>query len=155
MKTHVFTARAIASEFALSFIKPVTAVLAVILIAVILVAWFLSVQFSAWWWLLALPFGIIGTLLGSALLVAWAIVLVIRPNLTSVQRRAVRDFMDKVSGLNEAARTPYPLLVARIALDFVIHRDGRYVRGLISDSKSLKGEYQAIQKYFEVKPTQQ
>lgn len=154
MKTQLLVLRAIASEFALSIIKPVALVIAIILLIVVALAWFLAVQVSVWWWLLALPFGVIGSIIGAILLLAWLLILTIRPNLTKQQRHEVQRFIEKVSGLNEAVRTPYPLLAARIGLDLIIHRDGRYVRELISDSKSLKSEYQSIQKYFDDQATQ-
>ena len=148
MKPHIFVLRAIGSEFALSFIKPIAIVLAVVLVIVVGVAWLLATMFSPWWWLLVVPFAALGGALGAVLLLSYVIIRVFRPELSKEQRVAVRGFMEKVSGLNEAARTPYPLLVARIAIDFVIHRDGRYIKGLIDDSRSLKREYSAILGYF-------
>lgn len=148
MKPHIFVLRAIGSEFALSFIKPIAIILAIVLAVVIGVVWLLTALFSPWWWLLAVPFAVIGGVIGAVLLISYVIVRVFRPELSKEQHMAVRGFIDKVSGLNEAARTPYPLLVARIAIDFIIHRDGRYVKGLINDSRSLKSEYTAILGYF-------
>ncbi len=151
MKPHIHAARALASEFAISFIKPIAIVIAVVFIVAIGLSAFLAVQFSPWWWLLAIPFAIPCLVVGGALLLAWALIYLLRPPLTKEQRQAVLELVEKAQGLNEIARTPYPFLAARIILDFLIHRDGRYVQKIIDDSKSLKGEYQAIQKYFVVK----
>ena len=151
MKAHISVLRAIGSEFALSFIKPIAIILVAVLVVIIGIAWLLAAIFSPWWWLLVVPFAVVGGVIGAVLLISYVIIRAFRPELSKEQRVAVRGFMEKVSGLNEAARTPYPLLVARITIDFIIHRDGRYIRGLINDSRSLKGEYEAILGYFPAK----
>lgn len=155
MKTQVLVLRAIASEFAFSIVKPIALITASALLVIVAVTWLLAVQFSPWWWLLVIPFSVVAGVIGAILLLAWLMIVAIRPDITALQRKEVQRFIDKVSGLNEAVRTPYPLLAARIGLDLLIHRDGRYVRELINDSKSLKGEYKAIQRYFDNPETQE
>lgn len=149
MTSKLTAPRALTALLARRFIKLATIVAVGIAAAGITAAWLLAHFFSAWWWLLAVPF--VG-LLVLFLIVRFIVMIIVRlihpNNLTGEQNQIMNGFIDKIQVAIEARATPVPLVVLICLKDVLFHRDVVTVKKIIKDTAGLKSEYEQIEKLF-------
>ncbi|MES2876638.1 MAG: hypothetical protein V4678_04175 [Patescibacteria group bacterium] len=145
----ITAARALTAHIAYRFIRLATFVALGIFAAVLLLCWVLAYFFTAWWWLLVVPFAAV---LFVFLIIRFIITLLVRrihaERLRSDQRAALDSFVGKLERLIEARGTP-PIFFVLISIkDLLIHRDITTIKELISDTTSLRRDYQELEKLF-------
>lgn len=149
MKPKVATARAITSYIAKKSLFIATALYFIVLAVLVIIIWILAHYFSAWWWIFAIPLVII-TLIALAIrfVVSFIIGKIYRHPFNRLQREKLEDFTQKIISLAEARATPLPFYAFITVWDIVRRRDATTIRKLIDDSRSLKSDYAALEKYF-------
>lgn len=149
MGSHALAIRAITAVFVRRILKWVFIAGAGIVIISFVITAYLASAFSVWWWLLLViiwPPTIIAIIIAGLL---WLITSRLLPrNLDRQERRQIGNFTDKLFGVAETARTPYPLLLLLVGKDLIRGRQSRFITNAIDDSKSLQGDYENIRTKF-------
>lgn len=112
-----------------------------------LITW-LALSWSGWWLLLGgvIPLTIIALIVTGGL---WYVSGKLLPRrLSGEERRAIAAFGSKLFGVVERGKTPYPLLIVLIGKDVLRKRESGFVRDVISDSRSLKSDFDRIRALF-------
>lgn len=148
MKPRITALRAISSRFARQAIYPLLWLWAGVVVLLLAAIWLLAQMVSDWWWLAAIPVGVLGVIGVIAWLVTRLVLKALSPPLTKAQTDATDDFIDKLKRLYENASTPYPFLAARIVFEVVFKRKENLIRQTISDSRGLKGDFEQLQELF-------
>ena len=149
MKPSLLTIRAVGSEFANRLWLPIVIIAVIISVILIGLVWWLSVNVSGWWILLAIPVSI---LLSVAFVVLTVFKLVIRyvaPPQNKQQRQRVGAFVDKLQSVSDAVQTPKIVLLFYIVRDIAAPRDNGFVTTLTSNSSALKGDFTKLRQTFE------
>ena len=139
--------RAIGSEFARRKFTSLILLFGSIA-GVVLALMLLLVNVNIWWWLLAAPVMLIIIVGIAAALLAWAIIVKIRPKITKMQSRAVAGFVDKLERVTEGLQTPMPFIILRIIIDLVWKRDTPFIQQLTKDSTTLHNDFEQLVKDF-------
>lgn len=149
MTSKLTAPRALTALLARRFVNLATIIAVGVACAGIILAWLLAHFFSAWWWLLAIPFAGLLLLFLIVRFIVMIIVRLIHPNnLTNKQRQAMNEFIDKIQVAIEARATPVPLIVLICLKDIILHRDVVTVKKIIKNTAGLKNEYEQIEKLF-------
>lgn len=142
-------ARALTARIAYRFVRIATIIVVVALALITLATGALVYNFSAWWWLLLLPFVVLFVLF---LIVRFIVMLIVRrihtERMTKQQRKALDEFVDKIQALIEARSIPLPFVIAICLKDVIIHKDITTIKKLIHDTAGLRSEYQKLEKLF-------
>lgn len=111
-----------------------------------LLGWLVSM--STWWLVLAVP--MFGLMLFSVLmlLVVRISIGIFRPQLDKSQKTAVSDFVDKLERVAEQVQMPPFMIFLNIARNVIRPRNTTFIASVIQDSKTLKPDFQALQKLF-------
>lgn len=142
MQGNIPLLRAVGAIFLRQLIKRLAIIPLGILLLVFLAVGYLGTQVDSAWWLALIVLVPVALVFGALVAAAWVISGVISPRkLTFTEAKSVRDFTDKVMATAETARTPLPILGAKLAKDIVFHRDPRLLREFIADSTALKSDY--------------
>lgn len=139
--------RVISAVFFRRILKWAIIIAAVVFVSTLLLITFLATTFSGWWWLLlifVLPISIIALVVGAGLWVATSRVL--PRHLTGKETRQVLAFTDKIFGITENARMPYPLLLIMVGKDVIRGKQSSFIANTINDSRSLRSDYEEIRK---------
>ena len=145
----LIVARALSAYVARRMVFVATIVAVGVFAAVIVACGLLSYFFSAWWWMLALPFALLLALFFIIrLIVAFIIGRIHSEKLSIEQRQALEKFTDKIQRLLEARATPLPIFALITMRDLVLYRDIKTVRELINDTSGLKKDYEALERRF-------
>jgi uncharacterized membrane protein (UPF0182 family) len=149
MKQKLTAPRALTALVARRAIRFATFVAIGTLATITLLAGILAYFFSAWWWLLTVPFIIFFVLFLILRIIVLVIVRIIHDtSLTSQQRNALNAFTDKIQAVLEARATP-PIFIALVCMkDLLLHRDIVTVKKLIKDTSELRKDYAEIEKLF-------
>lgn len=117
-----------------------------VLLVLVVVDIILGVWVSSWWFallIILLPIAVITAAIASLL---WAISGRILPShLTKVDEKQLISFSDKVLGVVENLRIPYPILLLLIAKDVLRGKQSKFLTNIIEDSKQLKADLSALQ----------
>lgn len=147
MQPTILVIRAIGSEFAKrTFYSTVLIVAVVSVILVGLGIWLITL--SNWWWLFMFAvtslvfFGII------AFTIVFLVIRSVGPAQSSVQKRAVKQFVDKLQHLAETAGTPKFILLFRIIKDVSAPSKQGFIGSLATTSGSLKSDFTALVALF-------
>lgn len=148
-KPRVATAHAIAAYLARRSLALATLIYLVALAVLVAIIWSLAHYFNDWWWLFAIPLAFI-TLVAFALRLVLLLIItkIYRHPFNRVQREKLEEFTDKIASLAETSSTPLPFYAFITIWDIFRRRDATTVRKLIDNSRSLKGDYTALEKYF-------
>lgn len=149
MTAHISAARAVTAIFFQRLIKFALIVATGVFVVLLILTTVLAVQISSWWWLLlilffpvyflALVLGFIFFTLSNRLLPR---------KLTKTERTKITNFTNKVSGLVETAKTPYPLVAFMVAKDVLRSKKSRFLEDTILSSRTIKSDYSDIQSLF-------
>ncbi len=149
MSAHISAARAVTAIFFQGLLKFAMLLATGIFTLLMILTAVLALQISNWWWLLLiifLPVYFIAIGLG---FVFYALSNKLLPRtLTKAERTRITDFTSKVSGLVETAKTPYPLVAVLVAKDVLRGKRSRFLEENILSSRSIKSNYEDIQKLF-------
>jgi MFS family permease len=142
-------ARALTAHIAKRFVRLATVIAFGVFGLVFVLCGLLAYFFSGWWWMLLIPFVF---LLGIFLVVRFIVSLLIRrihaEKLRPDQKKALDELTDKLERLIEARGTPPVFFVFISIKDLVLHRDITTVKGIVQDSKTLKRDYDELEKLF-------
>jgi MFS family permease len=147
MKDLVLVLRAIGVEFAKRIYVPVTIIAAIV--AVIMVAGvILLTTLSGWWWILAILVFIGVIIMGIILTVVAVILKLANPRQTSIQKKGVKSFVDKLQNLSEITQTPKFILLFYVVRDIVSRREDGFVKTTIRHTLSLRQDFEALRNLF-------
>lgn len=147
MEATITATRAVTAEFALRLIRPLlrTAIIAALVINGLGI--YLTTV-SAWWWILEVIF-IGGTLLmGVLFLVARVFTRTVSPNITRAQKKATREYVDKLQRVSDSIATPKFVILFRIVRDIAQRRSDGFIASTTADSKTLHSDFIALQRLF-------
>lgn len=102
---------------------------------------------SDWWWLLLIvyvPLAVICTLLITSL--RFFVARIYRKQLTKKQQAELNGFTDKIQRLLEARGIGWPLFAILNVKDIIFHRELRTTKNLVSDTTSLKRDFEELEK---------
>lgn len=141
--------RALSALFLYKALQPMLVMGLVLLGAGFVSMILLALSFSAWWWLLLvllLPVTLIFVVL--CYLMWQALKKLLPRKLADDEQEQLRDFNDKLFGIADRGRMPYPVLVFLVAKDVVRGKESQFLNNLIGDSKALTQEFSDIQELF-------
>lgn len=141
--------RAVLAEFARKALRPYEIAGVSLFISGIIGASLLITFLSAWWWLLMIVmigYGIIGSL---AWLVFHYTLDKVNPPQTDEQKRAVRQFVTKVSTLADTIGLTRFALIARIISDVMARKQQNVLSEFAHDSSSLKDDFLELISLFQ------
>jgi hypothetical protein len=142
--------RALSALLLYRILHPVLFLVIIIMVACYVLTVLLALSFSAWWWLLLILFVPITLVLAVLGFVLWFLIQQLLPRrLSSAERKYLNTFTEKLFGIAERARLPYPVLIVLIGKDVIRGRESRFLSRLIGDSKALTRELGEIQAMFE------
>lgn len=123
-----------------------------VVVALYILAVYLSLSVHPLWWLLFVALIPLTIVLAALAATLWFLSnrLLPRPLLRG-ERQQLLGFADKIIRIAEVRATPLPVLVFLVAKDIVRGRRSSYVEEIIDDSKSLKDEMIAARALFERK----
>lgn len=144
---HVSASRAVGAEFLRRKLRSITTLAsgaAIVLSG--LSIWLVTI--SAWWWILlviVVAWAVLGIIL---LAVAWLSTRLLRPDMTTVQKKAVSNFVDKIERVSETLQTAPFMIFFKVLRDMIFPSQQPYIRQLANDSTSLHTDYIALTKLF-------
>lgn len=141
-KATLLAVRAIGAVFGKQIWLNVTIITGVIALALIaLCAWLVSL--SAWWWLLAI-------LVGMAVSIAFVLLFVFRAVLNSIapkqnpeQKKAVKDFTEKLQFVKELTETPKVVILFRLIRSVAAPSKEKYLESIF-ETKKLKSDFTRV-----------
>lgn len=141
--------RAVAAVFVQRAMKKFARISAVVLLVLSAILGWLAVRYSLWW---VVGFGLIAPLWVGLAAAVFAVRfaarrLAPRP-LTASETQQLYEFSGKIMEVAERAKTPLPLLAARVALDSVRRRDGHVLQQFIGGSRELAAEFARLRSMF-------
>lgn len=112
--------------------------------------WLLGSKLSPWWWLLLVAWvPLLVVALSIRLGVGYlAVRFLYQEQLTKHQKQQLSTFADKLQRLVEARTLGWPAFALMNVKDLVFHREMRTTKSLITDSASLKKDFQELEKLF-------
>ena len=147
MKSQLDLARAIGAEFVGRKLRPlVIAFFVAALLAVALAVWLTTI--NGLWWLLAVPVITAAIVGGVACLAARSILKMLRPPLSSGQKIATVNFVDKLERVAETVQTPMFVIVFRIIHDMYRPSSRSFIAEVSADSTTLRADFLALARKF-------
>jgi hypothetical protein len=139
--------RSIGAEFAGRIFYPIAIISAVTFaISITAVVWL--VTYSQWWLLLLVPIIMLLCIVSAVLAVMWLTVRTVTPVQSKPQKKAVKQFVDKLQRVSDAAQTPKVVLLFRIVRDIAAPRADGFIGTIASDTSSLTRDFADLQKLF-------
>lgn len=120
------------------------AVISILLIA--LVAYLQTL--SVWWLLLGFPVVIAISVAIGVLFITRQIIKTVSPVKTTEQRRATKQFVDKLQSVSDALSTPKFMILFYVIRDIASPKKDGYVASLINSSTTLASDFKNISKLF-------
>ena len=149
MNSTVAALRAISAVFLRRILRFVFIVVGLVLVLLYGTVTYFAIEYSLWALLILailLPITLVVLVLS---LLLWSVTSQIVPRqLTKQEGKQILEFTDKISGVIERGKTPYPIAAILIIKDVIRKRDSKFLQNLITDSKSLRGDFSAIKKLF-------
>lgn len=145
MTPHIQALRAITYTTFRAFFVPLVWIVGGIFGVLLVIDIILAILYSNWWLLgliVIIPLGLIVFVAG--LLIGLLAKRLEPRRLEKSDRVQIKSFTDKIIRLVEVRATPLPVVVFLIAKDVVRGRRSSYIEGLLSDSSSLKGDFERI-----------
>ncbi len=148
MKSSLLAIRSIGAEFANRVFYPVLIVGIVIAsLLVALIVWLATL--SDWWLLLAIPIVMVICVGAGLLGIVKLVIRYVTPPLSSLQKKAVKQFVDKLQGVAETVGTPKFILLFRIIQDIAAPRENGFIGTISSDTSSLRGDFKELKRMFD------
>ncbi len=147
MKASLLVIRAIGTEFANRVYTPVV-IMAALLSAILIGGTLWLTTISLWWWLLGIPVVIAVSIVIAFSILIKLIIRYVMPSQTKAQRRAIKQFVDKLQTLSDVIQTPKVILLFRLARDVAAPTKDGFVGNLSHTSLSLKKDFSALLQSF-------
>jgi hypothetical protein len=149
MKPNIAAIRAVTAEFARQFVRPFFWVVLGIMVCLVIITILLAINISPWWWLLAIPVGMLGIAGAAIWLIVRFILERLSPRLTTEQRAATKGFVTKLQFTKDTIQTPYPLIIFYVIRDIILRRDRGFLSEVTEHSRTLKPDFERLKKLFE------
>jgi hypothetical protein len=149
MNPTITALRAITAVTLRRILLPLLWVGAGILILAYALTVFLSVGYSGWWTLLLvllIPLTLVGIVVGVGLWIASG--KLFPRSYDKKHKKPIIAFTDKIMGLVENSKTPYPIHLFLIGKDIIRGKESSHLKGMIDDSSSLRRDFDEIRKLF-------
>lgn len=141
--------RALGALFLIRALRPIAILVVILLAAAYILVIMLSLSFGSWWLLSLLLLVPVTSALALVAFGLWYFTQRILPRkLTKQEREQLNGFTDKLFGVAEKTRTPYPIILVLIAKDVLRGRESSFLSSMIGDSRSLLKEFSSIQRMF-------
>lgn len=148
MKPTILAIRAVGAEFARRTYIPVVIIVVIGIVAFAgLTAWLITL--SAWWWLLMFAVISAACIAISVLTVLHLTIRRVTPSQNPLQKKAIRDFVDKIQLLSETVGTPKIVLLFRIVKDVAAPRENGFIGTLTGASTTVKKDFVSLVKLFD------
>lgn len=141
--------RALSALFFYKILYPALFMVVILLVALYTLTVLLVLTFSNWWLLLLVilvPLTLM--LLVAGTIVRYLLRRLIPRKLSSTEKAKLNAFTDKLLGVAERARLPYPVLLFLVAKDVLRGRESKFLSRTIGDSRDLMKEFSEIQGLF-------
>lgn len=146
MKPFVLALRAIGAEFATRLFIPVVSIAAIIMALVAGGIWWLT-TLSQWWWLLFIPVTSLFCILVGVGFVVFSLIRYIRPPQTNTQKKAVKQFVNRLQTIAEVTGTPKFIVLYRVVQSIAAPSKDAYLFDLI-ENRTLITEFTELQRSF-------
>lgn len=141
--------RALSALFLYKILHPVLFMTVIVMAALYVLTILLALTFSSWWLLMLavlIPLTIIFAAVGC---ISWFLLRKLLPRkLSAHERKQINNFTNKLFGIAERARLPYPVLLFLVGKDVIRGKESRFLSEMIGDSKGLMKEFEEIQGLF-------
>lgn len=148
-RASIGTLRALSALFLFKILHPALVMIAIVLIALYTLTILLTLTFSNWWLLtltVLIPITILILICGY---IVWYLLHKLLPRkLSSEEQAKLHKFTDKLWGVAEQVRLPYPVLLFLVAKDVLRGKESKFLRKIIGDSHDLMKEFGEIQDLF-------
>ena len=147
MNAFVLALRAVGAHIFMRIYIPVVVGAGIILALLAAGALWLT-TLSAWWWLLFIPITSIFCIASAIAVVMFLLIRFVTPEQTKSQKRAVKNFSDKLQNIADIAGTPKIIILFRVARSVAAPSKESYLADLISN-KDLVKEFRDLQNLFQ------
>lgn len=149
MDTKLSAVRAIGSMMFEDMVRMITIITSLVLGALLVLAWWLTANVSQWWGLfLALVVLLIILAMVLRFAAMWLLKRMYGAPLTREQHLHTKAFVGKVQNIAETRSMGWPLFVITTIKDIVRHKNAVSLKKLITDSGSLKSDFQELERLF-------
>jgi len=150
MKTKLHATRAVLSLLARRAVLFGTIIGGIVFGLIFLGCWALAYYVSPWWWILLVAYIPLLLVFISIRLFIGFLVNKLYPlkNLSKSQRKAVRDFADKLQRLAETRGMNWPIFAFICFKDLLFYRDLRTARNTLEDGTSLRKDFEELERLF-------
>jgi pilus assembly protein TadC len=150
MNTKLRATRAVLSLLARRVIFFGTVVAIVVFALIFAGCWALAYYVSPWWWILLVAYIPLLLVFIVIRLVVGFFINKLYPvkSLTSKQRKAARNFVDKLQRLAETRGIGWPMFAFICFKDLLFYRDLRTARSTLEDGTSLRKDFQYLEDTF-------
>lgn len=149
MNTVTLASRAVIAAYAKQVLRPIEIGAIIILVIGLIGSAYLISAVSPWWWLLMIvvaAYGIIGSVIW---LILHFTISRIEPLQTAPQKRAVKEFIDKLSAVQDTlGMTKFGLLL-RIIRSVMSKQPAHAIGQFVDESRDLKASFESVIKAFE------
>lgn len=147
MQSSLLTLRSIGAEFANRLFYPVVLVASGIAIAsTALIVWLTTT--SQWWWLLGIPFVMAVSVGVGVFVIVKLVIKSVTPIQSPTQKKATKQFVDKLQRVSDAAQTPKFILLFRVVRDIAAPSKNGFINEISSDTVSLQRDLKALNRLF-------
>ncbi len=151
MDSKITVTRVIGKMMLQDVLRILTIITAVILGGLLIFAWWLTTNVSAWWGAL-LAFVVICIILAGIIrqLVLWGLKQLYPTPLTAEQHDYTKEFVGKLRSIAETRSMGWPLFIVQNIKDIIMRRDLTNLKKLIGDTKSLRQDFKDLEDLFKV-----
>lgn len=146
MNAFVLALRAVGAQIIMRLYIP-TVMGAEIVLALLVAGAFWLTTLNAWWWLLFIPITSLFCIMSAVAVVIFLLVRFVTPAQTKAQKRAVKQFTDKLQTIADIAGTPKIVILFRVARSVMTPSKESYLADFIN-SEGLVKEFRNLQKLF-------
>lgn len=140
--------RAVSAAYAKRIMVPVFLTFGLIIILLFVLTVYLGNEVSGWWWLLIIPAISFALLFAILCAITSFLLQKLNPPQSPDQRKAVKEFVDKLEVVTETVQTPRFLIFIYMVRDtFTGSRQG-FLQQITSHSKSLKNDFERLMTLF-------
>lgn len=147
MKSSLLTIRSVGAEFANRLFYPVVlAGSGIAILSIALIVWLTSL--SQWWWLLGIPFIMAVSVGIGVFAIVKLVIKSVTPAQSTTQKKATKDFVDKLQRVSDAAQTPKFIILFRVVRDIAAPTENGFVGELAKDTTSLQRDFKELNRLF-------
>lgn len=147
MRPFALALRAVGARIIMRLYVPVIIGIAIVMTLLIAGAFWLT-TLSAWWWLLFIPIVSLVCIVISIATVILLLVRLVTPVQTKAQKRAVKQFTDRVQNVADIVGTPKIIILFQVARSVAAPDKHTYLADLINN-KDLVKEFRDLQRLFD------